>query len=91
MCAAQGMFRHVLLAMGGSAAVMLGYALALVLRASPWWQPQYLLPALVVFLATCISTVAAGLACIVQEVTEGAFPCTRDWSLGLQLGHWSAL
>ena len=39
----QGMLLQALLSLGSSAAVFLMYTLTLVVRTSPWWQPQALL------------------------------------------------
>ena len=41
---AQGMLLHVLGALGASAALVLGYALLVVLRPSPLWAARWALP-----------------------------------------------
>lgn len=42
----QGIFLNTLVIVGGTAALVMAYALLVVMQVHPWWQPQYLIPIL---------------------------------------------
>lgn len=67
----QGMLLHVLAVLGGSTAVVMAYALLLVVRPHPWWSAQYLISILGLLLGTCLTCVATGLSCAVDELSRG--------------------
>ena len=67
----QGMLLHVLAVLGGSTAVVMVYALLLVVRPHPWWSAQYLISILGLLLGTCLTCVATGLSCAVDELSRG--------------------
>jgi putative ABC transport system permease protein len=62
----------VLACISSSAALFLCYVLLLVIRASPWWQPQYLIPMLGIIAGHAISGIAVGLSALLEEFTSGA-------------------
>ena len=43
----------------------------LVLRLSPWWTPQYLIPTLGMVLGNTITGISIGLATILEELSSG--------------------
>ena len=67
----QGMLLHVLAVLSGSTAVVMVYALLLVIRPRPWWSAQYLISILGLLLGTCLTCVATGLSCAVDELSRG--------------------
>jgi len=69
---AQGMLLHVLLALGGSAALVLAYALGVVLRPAPLWAARWAVPLLGLLLGGAVGGVAAGLSAILDELGAGA-------------------
>jgi hypothetical protein len=42
----QGIFLNTLVIVAASASLIMAYALIVVMRVDPWWQPQYLIPIL---------------------------------------------
>ena len=67
------MFLHVLVALGTATASVLCYAMLLVLPRAAWADPRYVLPALGVVLGGAITSIGAGLAALVEELTLGGF------------------
>lgn len=51
--------------------LFLCYVLLLVIRASPWWQPQYLIPVLGLIMGHAISGIAVGLSALLEELNSG--------------------
>ena len=70
-CVLQGMLTHVLVSMGSSSALVLLYAVLLVLRPQPWYRAQQLLPVLAMLLSNAISAISRGLASALEELTDG--------------------
>ena len=74
----QGMFLHVVLALGTASAGVLACATLLVLPASAWADPRYVLPALGVMLGGAITSIGTGLAALVEELTLGGPTCANN-------------
>ncbi len=68
---AQGMFLQALGCISASTAPFLCYMLLLVVRASPWWQPQYFIPMLGIMMGHTISGISVGLAALLNEFSSG--------------------
>ncbi|CAL8462573.1 g2106 [Coccomyxa elongata] len=68
----KGMLVHVLGSLSASSAVVMVYALLLVLRPHPRWDAPYAIAVLASVLANALSGVSAGLSSVVQELTLGA-------------------
>lgn len=66
------MLLHVLGALGLSAALVLAYALLVVLRPSPPWAARWAVPLLGLLLGSAVGGVAAGLSAILDELGSGA-------------------
>lgn len=84
----KGMFVNTLLIVGGSAAVTMSYALIVVMRVHPWWQPQYLIPILGMVLGNTITGVSVGLGTIIEELSAGADRVEKLLALGAT--RWEA-
>ncbi len=69
--ASQGVFLQALVCLGGSTALFLCYMLLLVIQASPWWQPQYLIPLLGIMMGHTISGISVGLTALLEEFNSG--------------------
>ncbi len=67
------MLVHVLGSLSASSAVVMVYALLLVLRPHPRWDAPYAIAVLASVLANALSGVSAGLSSVVQELTLGKF------------------
>lgn len=68
------MLVHVLGSLSASSAVVMVYALLLVLRPHPRWNAPYAIAVLASVLANALSGVSAGLSSVVQELTLGGGP-----------------
>ena len=66
-----GMTAHVTLCLGVAAFSFLTYALATVVRPSPWWNAQFLVPTLGVMLGNAVSGVAVGLGALLEDLATG--------------------
>ena len=66
-----GMWRHVVLCLGGAAATFLTYALVAAVRPEPWWNPQFSIPTLGLMLGNAVSGVAVGLGALLDEFATG--------------------
>ncbi len=67
----QGMLLHVMAVLGGSTALVMVFALLLIIQPRPWWSAQYLIAILGLLLGTALSCVATGLSCAIDELTRG--------------------
>ena len=67
----QGMLLHVMAVLSGSTALIMLFALLVIIRPSPWWSAQYLIAILGLLLGTALSCVATGLSCAIDELTRG--------------------
>jgi putative ABC transport system permease protein len=63
-----GMTLHVTGCLGAAAAAFLLYALATVVRPTPWWNAQFLVPTLGVMLGNAVSGVAVGLGALLEDL-----------------------
>ncbi|KAK9838307.1 hypothetical protein WJX81_003416 [Elliptochloris bilobata] len=68
----EGMLLHVLGALGASAALVLAYALLVVLRPSPLWAARWALPFLGLLLGGAVGGVSVGLTAMLEELGSGA-------------------
>lgn len=75
----QGVFLQALGCIGGSTALFLCYVLLLVIRAQPWWQPQYFIPMLGIMMGHTISGISVGLTALLEEFNSGAHLRTFFW------------
>ncbi|KAL4857919.1 ATP-binding cassette sub-family G member 2 [Chlorella vulgaris] len=66
-----GMLLQVLTVLGLASSAIISYGLALVVRVSPWYDPQYLIPMLGMLLGNACSGVAVGLSTILDELSSG--------------------
>lgn len=67
----QGMLLHVVAVLSGSTAVVMVYALLLVIQPRPWWSAQYMIAILGLLLGSALSCVATGLSSTIDELTRG--------------------
>lgn len=84
----RGMFLNTLAIVAGAAAATMAYALVVVMRVEPWWQPQYLIPILGMVLGNTITGISVGLGTIVDELSSGADRVERLLALGAT--RWEA-
>lgn len=66
----QGMYLQALGCISASTAPFLCYMLLLVVRASPWWQPQYFIPMLGIMMGHTISGISVGLTALLNEFSN---------------------
>lgn len=66
----KGMFMQVLSCTVVTSGVFVGYALVVLIRTNPWWQPQYLIPLLGMLLGNCISGMSVGLSALVNDLLQ---------------------
>ena len=57
--------------LGGSTALVMVFALLLIIQPRPWWSAQYLIAILGLLLGTALSCVATGLSCAIDELSCG--------------------
>ncbi|KAF8057780.1 hypothetical protein HT031_005964 [Scenedesmus sp. PABB004] len=76
------MFLHTLLIIAAVAASSIAYALLVILRVTPWWAPQYLIPLLGMLLGNTISGISVGLTAVLDELAGGAERVERLLALG---------
>lgn len=86
----QGVFLQALGCIGGSTALFLCYVLLLVIRAQPWWQPQYFIPMLGIMMGHTISGISVGLTALLEEFNSGAHLRTFFWPWHLGDFMWLA-
>ena len=65
------MLLHVLGSLGVASAGVIAYSLFLVVRPSPRWNAQYLIPTYGMVLGNAISAVSLGLSTALEELTTG--------------------
>jgi putative ABC transport system permease protein len=83
---------HALVAIGGSACVVLAFAVTFVLCPHPWWEPQYLIPVAGMVVGNSISSFSLGLgrflSAIKQRSSEVKKAITVEWNtLSLNVEH----
>ncbi|KAH7618709.1 hypothetical protein Ndes2526B_g05626 [Nannochloris sp. 'desiccata'] len=66
-----GMLFSVLAAMGIACSVSITFGLAAVVRVTPWYDAQYLIPMLGMMLGNSCSSVAVGLSAVLEELSSG--------------------
>lgn len=66
----KGMFMQVLSCTVVTSGVFVGYALVVLIRTNPWWEPQYLIPLLGMLLGNCISGMSVGLSALVNDLLQ---------------------
>ena len=66
-----GMLFEVLIAMGIACSVSITFGLAAIIRVSPWYDAQYLIPMLGMLLGNSCSSVAVGLSAVLEELSSG--------------------
>lgn len=71
VCCVQGMLLHVMAVLSGTTAVVMVFALLVIIQPRPWWSAQYLIAILGLLLGTALSCVATGLSCAIDELTRG--------------------
>ena len=76
------MLLHVVAVLSGSTAVVMVYALLLIIQPRPWWSAQYMIAILGLLLGSALSCVAAGLSSTIDELTRGE--CTL-WHAGFEV------
>lgn len=54
-----------------ASSIFLTYALIVVVRTKPWWEPQYFIPMLGMVLGNCISSISVGLSALLEDFTTG--------------------
>ncbi|CAL8471623.1 g11165 [Coccomyxa elongata] len=84
----KGMFLQALGCISASTAPFLCYMLLLVVRASPWWQPQYFIPMLGIMMGHTISGISVGLAALLNEFSSGKERIEELLALGAS--RWEA-
>eukprot|EP00884_Botryococcus_braunii_P019051 jgi/Botrbrau1/582/Bobra.0010s0048.1 len=67
----EGMYLHVLGALGGAAGTVLLYGLVLVLQPRHFWSAQYLIPTLAVILGGTISSISSAISSVAEDLTSG--------------------
>ena len=65
------MLLHVVAVLSGSTAVVMVYALLLIIQPRPWWSAPYMIAILGLLLGRSLSCVAAGLSSTIDELTRG--------------------
>jgi putative ABC transport system permease protein len=66
-----GMLFEVLVAMGIACSVTITFGLAAIVRVTPWYDAQYLIPMLGMLLGNSCSSVAVGLSAVLEELSSG--------------------
>jgi putative ABC transport system permease protein len=66
-----GMLFAVLAAMGIACSVSITFGLAVIVRVTPWYDAQYLIPMLGMLLGNSCSSVAVGLSAVLEELSSG--------------------
>lgn len=66
-----GMMFEVLMAMGIACACTITFGLACIVRVTPWYDSQYLIPMLGMLLGNSCSSVAVGLSAVLEEISGG--------------------
>ena len=67
------MLLHVMAVLSGSTAVVMVFALLLIIQPRPWWSAQYLIAILGLLLGTALSCVATGLSSAIDELSRGGW------------------
>ena len=67
----EGMLWQVLVALGAPSSAMLAYGLGVVVRPSPWYEAQYLVPVMGMLLGNACSGVAVGLSTLLDDLSGG--------------------
>jgi putative ABC transport system permease protein len=66
-----GMLFEVLVAMGIACSITITFGLAAIVRVTPWYDAQYLIPMLGMLLGNSCSSVAVGLSAVLEELSSG--------------------
>lgn len=67
----QGLLINTFVILSSSSSLVMAYAIFVVLRVNPWWQPQYLIPILGMVLGNTISGISVGLSTVLEELSTG--------------------
>lgn len=67
----KGMFLQVLSCTVVTSGIFIGYALVVLVRTNPWWEPQYFIPMLGMLLGNCVSGMSVGLSALLEDLVTG--------------------
>mmetsp|Transcript_5324 Transcript_5324/g.15266 ORF Transcript_5324/g.15266 Transcript_5324/m.15266 type:complete len:336 (+) Transcript_5324:240-1247(+) len=84
----KGLFAQVLSCTTLATSIFTAYALLVLVRTDPWWEPQYLITMLGMLLGNCISGMSVGLSALLEDVTTGKDKIELLLSLGAS--RWEA-
>ncbi|GBF92795.1 ABC transporter permease [Raphidocelis subcapitata] len=84
----RGLFLNTLVIVAATAALIMSYALIVVMGVTPVWTPQYLIPILGMVLGNTITGISVGLSTIIDELSSGADRVERLLALGAT--RWEA-
>lgn len=65
------MFLQILACTVVSPVIFVSFALLVLIRTNPWWEPRYFIPLLGMLLGNCISGMSVGLSALLEELSTG--------------------